>query len=108
MGRWGLWLAGALAPFVLWIVPTALNFKGPGETLPGLQTAADFGLVLYAAAACLGLAAIVLRFAAVRRPMFEGVSENAYGIYLFHYFFVLWAQYTMLHLSLPGVVKGVV
>jgi glucans biosynthesis protein C len=106
--RWGRWTVGALAAFVVWIVPTALNFKGPGETLPGLQTAADFGLVLYAAAACLALAAIFLRFAAVRRPIFEGVAENAYGIYLFHYFFILWAQYAMLHLSLPGLVKGVV
>ena len=106
--RWGRWTVGALAAFVLWIVPTALNFKGSGETLPGLQTAADFGLVLYAAAACLALAAIFLRFATVRRPIFEGVAENAYGIYLFHYVFVLWAQYAMLHLSLPGLVKGVV
>jgi peptidoglycan/LPS O-acetylase OafA/YrhL len=106
--HWGRWLAGALAAFVLWIVPTALNFKGPGETLPGLQTVADIALVLYAAAACLGLAAIFLRFAVVRRPIFEGVAENAYGIYLFHYFFVLWMQFALLRLPLPGVVKGVV
>src|SRR5262249_28681441 len=104
--RWGRWLAGALATFVLWIVPTALNFKGPGETLPGLQTAADVGLVLYAATACLGLSAIFLRFAAGRRPIFEGVAENAYGIYLFHYVFVVGTQYLLLRLPLPGVVKG--
>jgi glucans biosynthesis protein C len=104
--RWRYWLAGALAAFVLWIVPTALNFKGPGETLPGLQTIADVALVLYAAAACLGLAAIFLRFAAGRRPIFEGVAENAYGIYLFHYVFVVWTQYLLLRLPLPGVVKG--
>ena len=106
--RWGRWLAGALAAFVLWIVPTALNVKGPGETLPGLQTAADVGLVLYAAAACLGLSAVFLRFAAVRRPIFEGVAEHAYGIYLFHYVFVVWTQYLLLRLALPGVVKGFV
>jgi len=106
--RWGRWTAGALAAFVVWIVPTALSVKGPGETLAGLQTAADIGLVLYAAAACLGLSAIFLRFAAVRRPMLEGVAENAYGIYLFHYLFVVWTQYALLRLSLPGVVKGFV
>jgi peptidoglycan/LPS O-acetylase OafA/YrhL len=106
--RWGRWVAGALAAFVLWIVPTALNVKGPGETLPGLQTFADVGLVLYAASACLGLSAIFLRFAAVRRPIFEGVAENAYGIYLFHYVFVVWTQYLLLRLSLPGAVKGFV
>jgi peptidoglycan/LPS O-acetylase OafA/YrhL len=106
--RWGRWVVGALAAFVLWIVPTALNVKGPGATLTGLPIAADFGVVLYAAAACLGLAAIFLRFAAVRRPIFEGVAENAYGIYLFHYFFVMWMQYALLHVSVPGLVKGVV
>jgi glucans biosynthesis protein C len=104
--RWGRWLAGALAAFVLWIVPTALNVNGPGGTLPGLQIAADVGLVFYAASACLCLAAIFLRFAAVRRPIFEGVAENAYGIYLFHYLFVVWTQYLLLRLPLPGVAKG--
>jgi glucans biosynthesis protein C len=106
--HWGRWVAFALAAFVLWIVPTALNVKGPGTALPGLQTAADCALVLYAASACLGLAAIFLRFAAVRRPIFEGVAENAYGIYLFHYFFVMWTQYALLRLPLPGILKGVV
>lgn len=106
--RWGRWVIGALAAFVLWIVPTALGVKGSGETLPGLPIAADFGVVLYAAAACLGLAGIFLRFAAVRRPIFEGVAENAYGIYLFHYVFVMWAQYALLRVSAPGLVKGVV
>jgi glucans biosynthesis protein C len=106
--RWGRWVVGALAAFVLWIVPTALSVKGPDAAAPGLPIAADFGVVLYAAAACLALAAIFLRFAAVRRPIFEGVAENAYGIYLFHYFFVMWMQYALLHVSAPGVVKGVV
>jgi glucans biosynthesis protein C len=106
--RWGRWVVGALAAFVLWIVPTALSVKGSDAAVPGLPIAADFGVVLYAAAACLALAAIFLRFAAVRRPIFEGVAENAYGIYLFHYFFVMWMQYALLHVSAPGVVKGVV
>ena len=106
--RWGRWVVGALAAFVLWIVPTALSVKGPGATMPWLSIAADFGVVLYASAACLGLAAIFLRFATVRRPIFDGVAENAYGIYLFHYFFVMWAQYALLSVSAPGVVKGVV
>jgi hypothetical protein len=106
--RCGRWVIGALAAFVLWIVPTALSVKGPGATFPGLPIAGDFGVVLYAAAACLALAAIFLRFAAKQRPIFEGVAENAYGIYLFHYFFVMWTQYALLHISVPGVVKGVV
>jgi hypothetical protein len=104
--RWGRWIAGAAAAFLLWIIPTALTVKGDGEPLPALQIISDFALVLYAASACIGLAAIFLRFAAVRRPILESLSESAYGMYLFHYLFVIWAQYALLHVALPGAVKG--
>jgi hypothetical protein len=106
--RCGRWAAGAAAAFLLWIIPTALTVKGEGEPLPGLQIVSDFALVLYAASACIALAAIFLRFAAVRRPMLESLSESAYGMYLFHYLFVIWAQYALLHVALPGVVKGAI
>jgi hypothetical protein len=108
MRRWGLWLAGAFAAFLLWIIPTALSVKGQGESLPGLQLVADLGLVLYAPSACIGLAAIFMRFAAVPRPLLDGLSGHAYGIYLFHYVFVIWTQYALLGVALPGIVKGVI
>lgn len=108
MRRWGRWVAGAFAAFLLWIIPTALSVKGQGEPLPGLQFVADLGLVLYAPCACLGLAAIFMRFASVPRPMLDGLSANAYGIYLFHYVFVLWTQYMLLGVAMPGIVKGVI
>ena len=104
--RWGFWLAGIPASFVLWIVPTGLIVKGHGAALPGLQILADLGAVLFAASACFGLSAVFLRFAAVRLPILDGVSENAYGIYLFHYVFVLWTQYLLLDVSLPAIAKG--
>jgi hypothetical protein len=106
--RWGRWVAFALAAFLLWIIPTALSVKGDGATPPALHVAADLGLVLYAASACIGLAAIFLRFAAVRRPMLAALSENAYGMYLFHYVFVIWTQYALLHVALPGIAKGAI
>jgi glucans biosynthesis protein C len=108
MRRWGRWVAGAVAAFLLWIIPTALSVKGQSEPLPGLQLAADLGLVLYAPSACLGLAAIFMRFAAVPRPMLDGLSGHAYGIYLFHYVFVIWTQYALLGVAMPGIVKGVI
>jgi len=104
--RWGFWLAGIPASFVLWIVPTGLIVKGHGAALPGLQILADLGAVLFAASACFGLSAVFLRFAAVRLPILDGVSDNAYGIYLFHYVFVLWTQYLLLDVSLPAIAKG--
>ena len=64
--------------------------------------------MLFAATACFGMSAAFLRFAAARWPIFDAVSENAYGIYLFHYVFVLWTQYLLLGVSLPAIAKGLI
>jgi hypothetical protein len=105
--RWMYWVIGAAAAFFLWITPTALIVK---ETLavPGLQLVADLGFVLSAASACFALAAVFLRFAAARRPVFESMSEHAYGIYFVHYPFVLWLQYLLLGAPLFAIVKAAV
>jgi glucans biosynthesis protein C len=106
--RWAAWLVGALAAFVLWIVPTALIVNGSGATLPGLQIAGDLGLVLFAASACFGLTGTFLRFAGAFWPFFDKISENAYGIYLTHYVFVVWLQYLLLGVALVAIVKGAI
>jgi surface polysaccharide O-acyltransferase-like enzyme len=105
--RWAHWVIGAAAAFILWITPTALIVK---ETLavPGLQLVADLGFVLSAASACFALVAVFLRFAATRRPVFESMSEHAYGIYFVHYPFVLWLQYLLLGAPLFAIVKAAV
>jgi surface polysaccharide O-acyltransferase-like enzyme len=99
------WVAGAAAAFLLWIIPTALIVKEV-LTVPGLHLVADLGFVLSAATACFALAAVFLRFAAARRPMFESLSEHAYGIYFVHYPFVLWLQYLLLGVSLVAIAKA--
>jgi surface polysaccharide O-acyltransferase-like enzyme len=99
------WVIGAAAAFLLWIIPTALIVKET-LTVPGLQLVADLGFVLSAASACFALAAVFLRFAAARRPIFEGMSEHAYGIYFVHYPFVLWLQYLLLGAPLFAIVKA--
>jgi hypothetical protein len=106
--RWGFWLAGMAASFLLWLIATGLIVKGGGASIPGLQIAADLGFVLFAATACFGLAATFLRFAAARWPIFDSISENAYGIYFFHYIFVIWTQYALLGVSLPAIIKGMI
>jgi peptidoglycan/LPS O-acetylase OafA/YrhL len=61
---------------------------------------------MFAACSCCAAVAVFLRFAAVRLPLFDSIAENAYGIYLFHYVFVIWAQYALLGLALPAVAKA--
>jgi hypothetical protein len=106
--RWRLWLAGAPAAFLLWIIPTALIVNGHDAILPGLQLVADLGFVLSSATICFAVVAVFLRFAAAPRPMLASLSENAYGIYLVHYVFVIWLQYLLLGVALFAVAKAAI
>jgi len=38
-------------------------------------------------------------------PPADHFSENAYGIYIFHYGFVIWVQFVLLAQPLPAAVK---
>jgi glucans biosynthesis protein C len=102
--RWPVWLAGVFGAFLLWVVPAALIVKGHDAEV--LRIARESGLVLFAAVGCFGTSAIFLRFATTRRPILASISENAYGIYLFHYVFVIWTQYALLDIELPAIAKG--
>lgn len=101
------WIAAALAVFVVWLLAMAVVVKGLLPSLPGRQIAADLATVLFVACACLGAAAGFLRFAGARRPALRGVAENGYGIYVFHYVFVLWAQYFLLGVAAFALIKAV-
>ncbi len=40
--------------------------------------------------------------------MLDRLKQNAYGMYLIHYGFVVWLQYALLGLELPAILKGVI
>ncbi|MCX5815117.1 MAG: acyltransferase family protein [Proteobacteria bacterium] len=52
--------------------------------------------------AALGMARSFFRTA---RPLADNFTENAYGIYIFHYGFVTWIQFYLLTKSLPAALK---
>lgn len=104
--RWGRWCIATVASFAMWICPMALIFNG--WSAPGLQIVAELGQALFAATACFAATATFLRFADKTWPPFNSICENSYGIYLFHYVFVLWAQYLLLSIAMPAIVKGLV
>jgi peptidoglycan/LPS O-acetylase OafA/YrhL len=106
--RWALWSASAVAAFLLWIVPTASIVEHWSDAFPIVRIVADFGFVLYVVCAGLAVTAMCLRFAAKRGPLLGTVSEHAYGIYLFHYLFVIWTQYALLDLPVPAVAKAAI
>jgi len=97
----------ALAAFLLWMIATALTMQ---QTPPpaDLEIAADVAFVVSSATACLGFAAVFLRFATGRSPVFETLSKNAYGIYLVHYLYVIWLQYLLRGVPMFAVAKAAV
>jgi surface polysaccharide O-acyltransferase-like enzyme len=78
------------------------------DTSLALQAVADLSFVAACAANCLGVLAVVLRFAARRLPSLTSLNESAYGMYLVHYLFVVWLQFALLDLELPAVIKGAI
>jgi len=105
--QWVIWLAAAPAAFLVWIVPTALIESRQGPGLPGLQVLADVGFAVSSTTSCFALVALFLRFA-VRWPMLSNLSENAFGIYLIHYVFVIWLQYALLGTAVFAVIKAAI
>jgi hypothetical protein len=105
--RWTIAAAFAAIGFLAWIIPTALIESYYGRPGPiALQLAAGLGFVLCCAGGCLFVMALVLRFAHGASRLLGSLSDNAYGMYLIHYVFVVWLQYALLDTSLPAVVKG--
>ena len=105
--HWPIWIAGGFAAFMLWIIPEALIVKVPGVPVDALRAVGNVGLVLFAGAACFGLTALFFRYATAPWPIIGGISENAYGIYFFHYPVALWLQFLLLGVAIPAIGKGV-
>jgi surface polysaccharide O-acyltransferase-like enzyme len=49
---------------------------------------------------------LALRFAAKRRTGLDQLKENAFGMYLVHYVFVIWLQFLLLELVVPALLKA--
>ncbi len=101
--RWALWLVSAAAAFMLWMAATALTMGG---AVPQLEVIPAFAFTLSSATASLGFASVFLRFANRPWRLLASISENAYGIYLVHYVFVIWLQYLLLGIALFALAKG--
>jgi hypothetical protein len=52
--------------------------------------------------------ALCLRFAGTQRRILKTLSENGYGIFVFHYVFVLWTQYFLLGTVMFAPFKAVI
>ena len=104
--RWALWLAAALVSLLLWMGLTGLTMREGAAASLGLQVATDASFALACAGGCFFVMAACLRFVAWPSRLLGSVADSAFGMYLFHYVFVVWLQYLLLGASIPGFVKG--
>jgi surface polysaccharide O-acyltransferase-like enzyme len=103
--RWVLWAVAA------WVAFSAESVVGIASLSPHSsprlwELAADCGWVLSCAASSFAFLALFVRFAKSRSKMWDSLAANAYGIYLVHYAFVSWLQYSLLKTALPAIAKG--
>jgi glucans biosynthesis protein C len=106
--HWHVWLAGALAAFMLWMGLTALAMSYNASAPIGLQIIVDGSFALACASGCFCVMAACLRFGTMSSPLFDSLANNAFGIYLLHYIFVVWLQYVLLGVALFAVAKGAI
>lgn len=107
--RWALWWGLTLVGWVAWMLMMALTMDTAPlgiRPVPHLDILADLMFALASMAGCFAFAALFLRFSASRWPTAESLSDNAYGIYLIHYPFVVWLQYLLLGFMVPAVAKA--
>ena len=106
--HWARWLAGAFSAFLLWMGLTALAMIYTRLAPLSLRVAVDVGFVLACASGCFFVIAACLRFATLRSRILTSLSNNAFGMYLLHYVFVVWLQYALLGVALFAIAKAMI
>lgn len=106
--RWPLWVFGALIMFAITSVVGVIALAGYQKAPYFWGTIGSFTFVLSCAASSLAFLAIFIRFARSRMRIFDSLRDSAYGMYLIHYLFVTWLQYTLLRTPLSAISKGLI
>ena len=104
--RWPLWTNAAVMVYFVLVAAFLAMLSGAGKSVPWGPLLGILW-VLSCAASCFGFMSFFSRFATKRREVFDSLTDNAYGMYLIHYAFVSWLQYSLLKVALPGLAKGV-
>jgi peptidoglycan/LPS O-acetylase OafA/YrhL len=105
--RWRRWAIAAPIVFVVVAALTIASYALKGADQPGWEIVNGLAYVLCCATASFAFMAVVVHFATGRSAIWDSLAANAYGMYLVHYVFVTWIQFTLLPSNLPGLSKGV-
>jgi hypothetical protein len=104
--HWTRWLAGATLSFALWIGLMAASMRSSGAAPLMLQCATDICFVVASVCGTLAALAACLRFATGQSRLLNSVAANAFGMYVVHYPFVVWLQYSLLGVAVFAVAKA--
>jgi glucan biosynthesis protein C len=106
--HWAGWLAAAIGSFALWIAVMSQIVSDPTGAPLLWQIAAALSFLLACFASCFFTLGAAVRFAQFGTRLFDSLKENAYGMYLIHYLFIVWLQFAMLPIALPAILKAAV
>jgi surface polysaccharide O-acyltransferase-like enzyme len=106
--RWGLWLAIAALFYggILLLVYAHHNWI-TNFRLPPLWWRTTYGAVfaMFSAAMAFTVLTTSLRLAHSSLKLLDAMQPSAYGIYLFHYIFIIWLQYAVYDASFHAGMK---
>jgi peptidoglycan/LPS O-acetylase OafA/YrhL len=106
--HWAAWLAAAIGSFALWLAVMSQIVADPMGAPILWQIAAAVSFLLACFASCFFTLGGAVRFAQFRTSLFDSLKDNAYGMYLIHYLFIVWLQFAMLAPDLPAILKAAV
>jgi surface polysaccharide O-acyltransferase-like enzyme len=106
---WAGWIVAALVPYcALWgLITVKRQILGNPPTLPNWYEA-SYGLVFaaFSLAIIFAILAFFLRFRRTGWSMLDPLQQDAYGIFLVHYAYMLWLQYWLFEFDLPAIAKA--
>jgi surface polysaccharide O-acyltransferase-like enzyme len=109
--RWPLWIIAAVCAYLAWNYAQNQFFSRPiPHTLREALTSVPLmsWLLLFAvscAASSFAVMAVFVRFANRQMRYFDSLAANSYGIFLFHFIFVIWLGYFLLAAPLAALAK---
>lgn len=102
--RWPRWVLFGAVVYLVAVVAIVAAKSDEGNR--AWQAARGLGFVMSSAASSFALLAVFLRFFRRRNALGEGLRDNAYGMFLFHYPVCTWLQYALIDVRLPAVAKA--
>ena len=106
--RWAVWLGVALVFYaaILLLVYAHHNWVADFNK-PPLSWRIAYGLAfaLFSGAMAFAEPGVFLRFTKTTLRPLDAMRQNAYGIFLTHYIFIIWLQYAVYEPALPAFVK---